>query len=317
MVFNYSKEARRSLLSLSGYRDETVFSQRADNAAPDTAFKKRAATTAQSKVQTYISAIYHGLMNQPKYLVPLVPINIEFMKQSNGFALTSNANADTFKVKIVSMKLFVKKVRVRASVKVELEAQLLKEPALYNLRQASVRPMFISAGAKQVSFENIFPAGVVPNFGIVGLLTQSKFRGDYSSPYEFLPHSLTSLKITINGQVSPSPDGFSPQYSSTTQPNWTEEYFSLFGHQMKQNQEKIVSYDEYTKGFCLYYFTFGNENPMNHDHVTLKRIASGARLDLTFDSNSANEALVALLYSECQGQLAIDGQRKVTRDYYI
>ena len=318
VIFNYTKAARDSLLSLAGYCEEKTFAKSADSTASSSSFKTLATATSNSKIVTYVAPIFHGLFNQSRYIPALTSLQIEFQKSPAAFALTSNASAPEFKYQIVALEVFIKKVALRASVKLRQEQQLLKSPAQYNFRSAGVKPFFIPKGAKSASFENIFPGNVIPNLAIVAFLPQSKYRGDYSSPFEFKDHGLTSLRITANGEVFPSPGGYNPDYATDSKkPDWTHPYLSLYFNQLKLNQERICNYSEFKNGFVMYTFDFGTESPLAHDHIVMKKIASGARMDITFASNSSNDALVALLYTESQACLEIDGNRRISRDYYL
>ena len=318
VIFNYTKAARDSLLSIAGYQDEKQFANRADDAAPNSSFKTLASSTSESQTITLVSGIYHGLFNQSRYLPPLLPLSITFLKSENAFALTSNAATPEFKYEIVSLELHIKKIVLRSSVKLQQETRILKQPALFPIRSASVKPFFISKEAKSASFENIFPGNTIPNLVIVGFLPQSQFRGNWSSPFQFLDHSLTSLKITVDSQVYPTPNGYILDYATDSKKkDWSEAFLSLFYHQTKLNQERICNYDEYPKGHCLYTFSLGHEEPTASDHFSVKRLASGARLHCEFSSTSTNEALVCLIYSECQSMIEIDGDRRCTRDFYL
>ena len=137
-----------------------------------------------------------------------------------------------------------------------------------------------------------------------------------TSPFDFAHHSLTSLKITVDGEVFPSIRPFSPNYDSTTAPDWTREYLALQDYQLKVDSGTMISYDLFKSHFAFYIFHMGRESSLANDHTSPKR-AGSARLDVTFSSSSTNPALTLLLYTESDEIITIDQNRRVNRDYHL
>ena len=137
-----------------------------------------------------------------------------------------------------------------------------------------------------------------------------------TSPFDFAHHSLTSLKITVDGEVFPSIRPFSPDFDSTTAPDWTREYLALQDYQLKVDSGTMISYDLFKSHFAFYIFHMGRESSLANDHTSPKR-AGSARLDVTFSSTSTNPALTLLLYTESDEIITIDQNRRVNRDYHL
>ena len=154
-LLSYSEASRKTRLRLQGYVDDVNPSSiNADRSATVTGFKTRAGWSSQSKIVTLLAPIYHEFFSQGRALIPLVPMQLEFTRASNAFALLSNvANCD-YVFKIKSMKLHMKRIKIIPSLKLELERKIESKPAKYPLLQCSVKPFFVDASAKSVSFEN-------------------------------------------------------------------------------------------------------------------------------------------------------------------
>lgn len=318
-LLNYSRDAMESRLQLLGfYIDNDINSTDAHVDAVETGFKERATLTALSHEATFITNIFHGMFSQTKYLPALTPISLEFVKAPSAFCLTSNAQNPTFKYEIKSMKLFLRRIKVRASRKLAIEQKLAKEAAVYGIRQSYVKPFFIDAREKSVSFDNVFQSRTIPAFCIIAFCLQTNYRGNYAtSPFKFENFSLTSLKMSIDNEVYPSPFPFRPNYTSTTAPDFTREYLALYQNEIKINSGSIIDLEMFKNGgYCMYAFDFGNEITLARDHTTPKRSGS-CRLDVTFDSGSANAALCMLMYVEDDQQIAIDENRNVLRDFFV
>ena len=316
-LLNFSSDAKNSRLQLLGYyEDKNLSANRADTAAPASGFKKRAALTAQSHEATFIAPCFQSLWSQSRYILPLTPMTVEWIKAPAAFCLKSDNTSADYVYKITSMKMYLKKIKIRPSYKLELEERLLKEPALYPLRQAYVKPFFIDAREKSASFENVFQGRSLPSICAVAICTQQAYRGSYgTSPFEFKHHSLTSLKISIDSEVYPSPSPFQPDYVSTTAPDWTREYLALQDNQIKVDAGNTISYNMFANGFAIYVFHFG-ETSLANDHTSPKR-AGSARLDVNFAPTSDNAALTLLLYAESDETLFLDENRKPKRDFHL
>ena len=192
---------------------------------------------------------------------------------------------------------------------------MLKEPAIFPITQAYVKPLFIDANLKSVSFQDLFAGRSLPSFVCVAFVRQDAYRGAYGrSPYQWDHFSLTSIKISVDSDSY----SFTPNYTSTTQGDWSEPYLALFHSKLKIDHGSAISYDAFKNdGFCCYAFDMGNEVSMSNDHTTLKKVGANCRLDITFDAASTNPSLTALVYIEHHNErILIDGSRRVLKDYY-
>ena len=318
-ILNYNSDARKSRLQLLGfYEDTDITANDAHTAAAASGFKTRAQLTRLSHEATFISNIFHGMWSQARYLPPLIPFSLEWIKAPAAFCLQSNAAAPAFKYEITKMKLFLRKIKIRASQKLQLEQNLQKNLALFPLRFSVAKPLFIDRHEKQVSFENVFQGKAIPAYCVIGFVEQTKYRGTQgTNPYEFSHFSLTSLKMSIDGESYPSPFPFQPNYTSETAPNHTREYLALFDNQIKVDNGSFITYEMFkSNGYCLYVINFGREVTQSRDHVVPKRVGS-CRLDVSFDPASTNEALTLILYSESDEIIGIDGNRKIYRDFHL
>ena len=298
LLLNFSKDAMNTRLSPLGYFvDKNPGVLRAEQAAPSSGFKTRANLTKESTLKTFIGPIFHSLFSQNRLLPPLTPLTLEFKKATNAFVLKGNTT-DACIYHIDSIKLLMKKVKVLPTFKLEFEKKLMKSPLMLPLSNASVKPIHIPANVKEISFDNIFSGRSLPTWCCIGLVDQSHYRGNYqSSPYYFGHFNLTSLKISYDSTIQPSPNGFFMNYGDTN-PDWTLAYMSLFNNwRLKVDAGSSISMEEYPNGFALYSIEFGNERGILNDHTSKKRNAS-ARLDLTFATTSTNPALTLLIYFE-------------------
>ena len=318
-ILNYSPEAMNSRLQLPGfYIDKDLTANDAHTTAAESGFKTRANLTQRSREATFINNVFHGLWSQSRYIPALTPMTLEFIKAPAQFCLQSNATAPAFKYKIKKMKLFLRRIKVKASQKLEIEKNLTKSNGLFPIRFSYVKPLFIDANEKSVSFENIFQSRSIPAYCVIAICDQTHYRGTWaSSPFTFANFSLTSLKLSLDADVFPSPFPFQPNFTSVTQPDFTREYLSLYDDEIKVDCGKFITMDMYkSHGYTMYVVNFGNEITQARDHITPKRSGS-CRLDIAFDAASANPALTVLVYAETDELISLDQNRRVQRDFHL
>ena len=317
LLLNYGSEARNSLLALGGWYDEKSPSARdamGDIGVGD-GFKKRAQLTQLSREATFVAAFHNPIFSQARYLPAMLPLTIEFLKAPASWVLLSNDPAANYKYKITSMKVMMRRIKLKSSFKLDLEKSLLKEPAVYPITQSYVKPLFIDAALKSVTFQNLFQDKSLPSLVAIAFCRQDDYRGRYEgSCFQFDHFSLTSIKISVDSESY----SYTPNYTSVTQPNWVEPYLGLFHHQLKVDHGSAISYDAFkSDGFCIYVFDMGQETSITQDHTTMKRMGANCRLDISFDPASNNPGLTCLVMVEHNNErILIDGSRRVLKDYY-
>ena len=158
---NYNSDAIKSRLRLEGFYVTADYTAAIDASgavtASDSPYKRLAALTKQSKIATFITSINHPLAHQAKCLPAQCPLSFDFVKSIPEFALWSNkASGEDRIYKIVDMKMYIKKIRLRPSKKLELENHLAKKAANFPMRNCFTKPLFIDRLVKNISFDDVF-----------------------------------------------------------------------------------------------------------------------------------------------------------------
>ena len=317
LLLNYGSEARNSLLALGGWYDEDSPGETnaMGNIGVGDGWRKRAQLTQQSREATFVSAFFNPIFSQAKYLPAMIGWTVEFLKAPAAWCLMSNDPNASYKYKITSMKVMVRRIKLKSSFKLELEKSLLQKPAIFPINQSYVKPLFIDANQKSATFQDLFQGRSLPSTVAIAFVRQDNYRGRYAgSPFQWDHFSLTSIKISVDSESY----SYSPNYTSVTQPDHVEPYLGLFHHQLKIDHGSAISYDDFkNKGKCIYVFDMGAETSITQDHTTLKRMGANCRLDITFDAGSSNPALTALVMIDHNNErILIDGSRRVLKDYY-
>ena len=318
LMLNFSPPSMNSRLALFGfYHDTNTKLNRADANGTASGFKTRAQLTARSSVATFLGPIFHPLFNQDRWLIPLLNLGLTFKKSTPTWVLKGEGT-ENFQYKIESMKVVVKKVKVRSEETLKIERELTRAHAAYPIRHSSVKPFHIEASCKQISFANCFGGRPIPQFAALVLVDQAHYRGQFSSsPLTFGHYNLETLKISFDGITYPTPNGYILNYSDTSFSH-LEPYANLFnGGKLKEDYGLGISLASFKEGgFAIYTFNFGAMNSVALDHTSIKKHAT-ARLDLTFAQTPNNPSLTALLYQESDETIYISSSRQVIRDYFL
>ena len=157
-LMSYEEASRDTRLRLMGYvheKDPTALAAQDDATA--SAYKTRAQWTATSKELTLVGPIFHELHHQKRMLIPHCELQYEWTKASDDFAIISNKADCDYLYDITSMKMLVRRQKVVASEKLEIERSLDSgKNAIYPVLQAQMKPFFIDANETNCTFENIF-----------------------------------------------------------------------------------------------------------------------------------------------------------------
>ena len=215
------------------------------------------------------------------------------------------------------MQLKIRRVKTTPSTKLSIEKSLESKPARYPITQTTVKPVYIEAGKKNCTFEDIFAGKTIPKFAAFTLVTQTAFRGTYNQqPFSFKHQDLVSLKLSFGSDSYPSPE-FRPLYTSTNEEDWTREYYALMMQTFKSDSANFITYELFKSHYAIYVIELGQFSLTSNDHVTPKRNMT-ARLDIDFLQSRANQpALVGLLYAEWDSEIQITSARNVLRDYIL
>ena len=295
-LMSFSKETKKTRLSLCGYYSDDDFSaDTAHGAAAMSGYKHRCTDTALSKIKTYFIPIMHSFWLQPRFLCPMIGFRLEFTKAPPALCLKSNKENADYLYKIVSMNLWLKKVKIMPSIKLAWENRLSAKPAQYPQKRFFCKPKIINAGTTTVCFENLFDSKPIPDRCFLALIEQTVFRGTYSTdPYKYSHHSLAEISLSYDNHIFPSPHKFQMDYSSATKPDWTQPYLALHSYQIKQNYGMDISYENFPKAYCLYTFQFGADGEES-DHIVPDKNAS-VRAELVFKTGTKNPALMLLIF---------------------
>lgn len=283
--------------------------QLAARSCPNRGLRQRYEFFTGGKVCEMVGTIHSDLFFQNKYLPPDISMRIKLIRAKNAFCLMAGQNA-TYKLKIESCKLFVRKVKVSDSVYLAHAKSLQSGNALYPIKRVICKTTTIPANQNSYVHENLF-TGQIPTRLVIGMVDNDAFNGVYNkNPFHFKHYSLNYIKVYIDGQGQ-HVNALQPDFENN---RFLDAYMSLFSGtgKLQQNEGIDLARREYNKGYSLYAFDL-TPDLAEDGHFNLLREGS-VRLDVRFATALPNTINI-VAYAEFENVLEIDRHRNVITEF--
>lgn len=207
---NYSNDVKDTWLAPSGYFREDKFDD-----ANSAGFTKRQQMMGNGQICEFMSRLDFDLANQHQYILNNLDVLFTIYKNDDAFLIQNLSNNQTtpLRVKVHSIKLFVKTLEVQPSLNLSVMNMLEKTSAKYPMRRTEIRSCYIDSGRTEYT-HNIF-TNVLPRRIVVGMVTNRAFKGDQTlDPFHFQPFKLREVSVNAGGIMYPT---------NRYQMNWTEQ----------------------------------------------------------------------------------------------
>ena len=179
-----------------------------------------------------IGPLHVDVFNQSKYMLDGVTMKVRMTRSKDSFVLMAKSDVtESFKVDILSAKLFVRKLKITPSLCLAHERILQQKKAKYPITRVECKVIHLPQGQNSFTHDNLF-LGQLPKRIVLGLVDNRVFNGDISlNPYNFQHCNLNYLAVQLDGQqvpwapLQPSFSGSSYIHAFYTQftggDNWT------------------------------------------------------------------------------------------------
>lgn len=150
----------------------------------------------------------HDVFSVDRLIIPSVDIRIRFTRAEDSFALMTTA-ADAAKkyfIEIKELTLFVRKIKVKASIVADHQRLLAKKGFFkYPLVRSSIKIAGqIGKDETYANFPNVYK-GRIPNTIVVGLLDSEAYNSSIAlNPFNFAHFDCNQIYLTVNSQNVPS-----------------------------------------------------------------------------------------------------------------
>ena len=310
-LLSYGPQAKNSQLTAALFFKDTAGNM--DRPNPTDAnedernfeFHKRASFTDEGATVDLIGRIHSDIFFQDRFMLNEVNVKVELVTNKDSFCLMScEANA-SYKVKIISAVLLVRKVQLSPSVFLAHAKALESGLAKYQTRRMQdIHHPGGKLGRK--SREAVF-TGQLPTSLVIGCVDIDAFNGSYTTnPYNFKNFALNKISIDLDGNTQLKPNYASRQY--------IQAFISLFSGTGKENRDEgnDITREDYPRGYALYAFDL-NPDLAEEGHFSLANQGI-VRVEQKFGAALPNTVTV-VTYAEFENVIEIDRNRNVIYDF--
>lgn len=308
---NYGEAAKSTQLTAALYSKDRP-SDKVDSANND-GLKWRQKWFEGSKVVEVMAPIHCELFQSDKLLLDNTQVHLELHRNSDDFTLMSFTDGANYKVEVLDMVWFVRKVEILKSVQMGLEAALLHHPAKYPVRRIEVTKLHVASGRRAVPANTLF-TGQIPRRLVIGFVDMDAYYGNYQkSPFCFKNYSVRKIKVNAGGQVFPR----EPMEMDFTQNQYMKPYINMFEGlgTGREDTGNNITLEDFKNSHCLFVFDL---TPDEQDGGHWDLIRDGAvSVDVEFGADVPEPGIEMIVYAEFDNLVTIDRNRNVYFDYSV
>ena len=200
---NYGTDAKKSRLQAAMYFIDDNLT--VSNPIPDSSsarnmgLQRRHVICTANPTVDMIGPLHVDVFIQSKYTLNGVTMKVRMTRNKNSFVLMTKSDiTESFKVDILSAKLFVRKLEITPSLCLAHERILQQKMAKYLITRVKCKVIHLPQGKKSFTYDNLF-LGQLPNRIVLGLVDNRSFNGDISlNPYKFQDCNLNYLAVYLD-----------------------------------------------------------------------------------------------------------------------
>lgn len=310
-LLSYGREAKQTRLQTSLWHKDTRGQLDAahNNNAGLAARRRR---VSESRTIELIDRPHLDLFHQDKLFLNGVNLKMKLTRSRDSFCLHSTIDGAAFKVKLESVSLFVRKVKVSPSIQMGHSLALEKGSAKYPIVRTVTKMFAVPEGGMQINQENVF-LGQLPDRLVLGMIQNQAFHGQYRlNPFNFLHLNLNFLTLHVGGRQVPAV----PLQPNFAQNLYVRSYLALFEAVGKSHGDtgNDISYDEFSQGFTLYAFDLSPDGAAGCGGHSQLIKHGNVRLEAHF-AQPLPHSINVVVHGEFQALIEIDKHRHVLCDF--
>ncbi len=310
-LLNYGTEAKSTHLQAGLYYSDDPDKM---DSVTNSGFQARGKWCEESRTFELMGALHTDLGFQEKLLLNHLDIKLTLYRNADSFCLmTCDAAKSDYKIEVVSMSWFVRKVQLLSTLALTLEAQLQREVARYAVRRLILKTVHVGGGRMDLPDTLIF-SGQIPRRILLACLSSDAYHGSMATnPFKFEPHAINQIQITAGGVTYPR----NPMLLDFKNDHYTRAYISLFEtlNIVGDDKSNAISYEAYKKGYTV----FGIDlSPDMSDGSHWELIREGSTyLKINFAAASPSKGIKIIVLGEFDNLLMIDGFRNTVFDFTL
>ena len=297
---NYGTDAKKSRLQAAMYFIDDNLT--VSNPIPDSSsarnmgLKRRHGICTANPTFDMIGPLHVDVFNQSKYMLNGVTMKVRMTRSKDSFVLMAKSDVtESFKVDILSAKLFVRKLKITPSLCLAHERILQQKTAKYPITRVECKVIHLPQGQKSFTHDNLF-LGQLPKRIVLGLVDNRAFNGDISlNPYNFQHCNLNYLAVHLDGQQVP----WAPLQPSFSGSSYIRAFYTQFtgGDGISSDTGNTIGREQFVNGHALYCFDLTPDLSSSCGHHFSVTKSGNLRVELAFEVALSITGNV-LVYSE-------------------
>lgn len=300
---NYSGEAKKDLLACALYQKDGTSQI---NTVLDPGWLARGAHFVGSNTVETIGRVHSDIFQGDRLMLNNTKIDLQIFRNSDEFLIHSFTQ-EAYKIEVVDMIFYVKKVHLTPSLDLAIQNTLLKNPAKYPIKRIEVSKLSVTGGRMQAPTTTIVN-GQLPNRIIIGFVATNSLFGSYSTtPFSFQNFNIREIYLTVGGKMVPS----TPYICDFGANIFKRSYFSLLNSLDLGYKSVDISPEDYYYNRCLFTFDLTPDDTDNYWTVIKQ---GSVTCHCQFDRGVPN-GIEMLIYTEYNNLFMIDRHRSIYYDF--
>ena len=280
---NYRTDAKKIKASSSDGLYLTVSNPIPDSSsARNTGLKRRHGLCTAKPTFDMIGPLHIDVFNQNKYMLNGVMIEVRMKRSKDSFVLMAKSDAtESFKVDILSAKLFVRILKSTPSLCLAHERILQQKTAKYPITRVECKVIHLPQGQNSFTHDNLF-VGQLPKIIVLGLVDNRAFNGENSlNPYNFQHCNLNYLAVHLDGQQVP----WAPLQPSFSGSSYIRVFYTQFtgGDGISSDTGNTIGREQFVNGHAMYCFDLTSDLSRSCGHHFSVTKSGNLRLELGFE----------------------------------
>lgn len=267
---------------------------------------RRAELVDDSRTFDFSIPIHADIMQSVRALPPNIPVKIILTRNSDAFSIIGVNNID-YKIKLHSLKLYVRKIECDPAVYKDLQVKIQKHPAMLPFTRCVMKKYLIAQNATNLTLSGIFRDNI-PRQLVMVMLRQTRVDGRKTeNPFLFQPYGINYINLKVDGQNYP-PNPYQPDFNRGL---ISRELRALYDNTGIHNSDGGfgLSREMFMNGYTIFAWDLTPDSCNGWHHHT--PIGRGLDLDLTFETPLPTTVNV-LLYASFESALIINKDNVVS-----
>ncbi|KAH1183000.1 uncharacterized protein F54H12.2-like [Mauremys mutica] len=312
LILNYSHDTLATQFLTGGFHKDTAGAH--ENTllvgAANEGFMRRTRLMASSRKLDLLGPLNSDLFFQEKLWLNGMDLKIKLTRSKDVFCLMSGNANQNYKVHIISVSLFVKRVKVTPGVHLGHAEALMTTNAKYPVDRVGIKVFSILSGSRVSNQENLF-LGQLPKQLIICFIDHEAFSGSYiKNPFNFKHYNINFVALYVDGEQVPG----KPLQPDFENGNCVREYMQLVQATGKYVKGRLllINSDEFVQGYTLYAFDLTPDQECA-DHYSLIQTGN-LRAEIRF-ALALPSTVNMIVYGVFDNVLEVNHRRNILFDY--